>query len=87
LLSALECVDYVTVFSKLNPKKVIKILKPDVHVKDGDYQPDELPEAEIVESYGGKVIIVNEIKGKSITELINLILSRFAKELKNKVIP
>lgn len=87
LLSALECVDYVIVFSELNPEKVIKILKPDVHVKGGDYQTDELPESEIVKSYGGKVIVANETKGKSTTELINLILSRFAEKLKNKVIP
>ena len=87
ILAALECVDYITVFPECLPNKLIEILKPDVHVKGGDYQPEELPEAKIVESYGGKVVIVDEVKGKSTTELINLILSRFAKESKNKVIP
>jgi len=87
ILAALECVDYVIIFSELTPEKVIEALKPNVHVKGGDYQPEELPEARIVESYGGKVMVVNEIEEKSTTELINLILSRFTKELKNKVIP
>ena len=80
ILAALECVDYVTIFSELTPEKVIEALKPNVHVKGGDYQPEELPEARIVESYGGKVVVVDEIEQKSTTELINLILNRFAKK-------
>ena len=82
ILAALEYVDYVTIFSALTPEKVIEALKPNVHVKGGDYQPEDLPEARMVESYGGKVMVVNEIEHRSTTELINLILNRFAKELR-----
>lgn len=78
ILAALECVDYVTIFSESLPNKIIEILKPNVHVKGGDYQPGELPEAKLVESYGGKVVVVGEVKGKSTTNLVNQILKRFS---------
>lgn len=70
ILAALECVDYITVFSENTPVELISLLKPDVHVKGGDYQKKDLPEAKVVKKYGGKVVIVREIKGKSTTKLI-----------------
>jgi len=80
ILAALECVDYVTIFSEFIPNKIIEALKPDVYVKGGDYQPEELPEAKIVEPYGGKVVIVDEVKGKSTTAFINLIVKQCSSE-------
>lgn len=78
IVAALECVDYVTIFSEPTPEVVIKTLKPDVHVKGGDYQLEDLPETKAVESYGGKVVVVDEVNGKSTGNIINLILERFA---------
>lgn len=78
IVAALECVDYVTIFSESTPEVAIKILKPDVHVKGGDYQPEDLPETKVAKSYGGKVVVVDEVKGKSTTNIIDLILGRFA---------
>lgn len=76
VLASLECVDYVTIFSELRPDNLIKIIKPDVHVKGGDYKLAELPERKVVESLGAKVVIIPPIKGKSTTSIIERILSR-----------
>jgi len=73
IIAALECVDYVTIFSEDTPVAVIERLKPDIHVKGGDYQVQDLPEVKIVESYGGKVVVVEEVKGKSTTDVISRI--------------
>jgi len=75
ILAALECVDYVTIFSEILPNKLIEILKPDIHVKGGDYSIDELPEAKIVKSYGGRVVIVNKVENHSTTKIIERIKS------------
>lgn len=55
LIAALECVDYVTFFEQDTPIEILSLLKPDVFVKGGDYSLETLPEAPIVEKYGGTV--------------------------------
>ncbi|MFH1454335.1 MAG: D-glycero-beta-D-manno-heptose 1-phosphate adenylyltransferase [Armatimonadota bacterium] len=69
-LSGLVSVDYVIIFNEDTPEKLIGELKPDIHVKGGDYTPGELPEAKIVAMYGGKVKIVKYIPGFSTTNII-----------------
>jgi len=80
LLAALQVTDYLLLFAEATPEKVISLLQPDVHVKGGDYQKEELPEAKIVESYGGKVVLVNEVKGYSTSNLVQTIAEKYAKE-------
>ncbi|MFC1454915.1 D-glycero-beta-D-manno-heptose 1-phosphate adenylyltransferase [Candidatus Undinarchaeota archaeon] len=70
VLSSLSSVDYIVIFSEDTPEKLISALKPDVHVKGGDYNETDLPEAEVVKSYGGKIIIVPLVEGYSTTSLI-----------------
>ncbi len=73
VISSLVYVDFVTSFSELTPEKIISELKPDVHVKGGDYNPDDyesFPEAKLVKSYGGRVHIVPLVEGKSTTNMI-----------------
>lgn len=70
ILSALEFVDFVVIFNDDTPEKIIKTLKPDIHVKGGDYEINELPEAKLVKNYGGKVKIVKFIPGFSTTGII-----------------
>jgi len=74
IIASLGCVDYVTIFNDTTPNKVIKILKPDIHVKGGDYKINEVPESKIVESYGGKTIILGKVKNKSTKNIIEKIL-------------
>jgi len=78
ILAALECVDYVTVFSEDTPIELILAIKPNIHVKGGDYQSDELIEAPAVRSVGGRVVIVSftstATEGRSTTNLIGKIV-------------
>jgi D-beta-D-heptose 7-phosphate kinase/D-beta-D-heptose 1-phosphate adenosyltransferase len=79
IISALEPVDYVVLFSEDDPCKIIAELKPDVHVKGGDYDPSDyvnMPEAKVVHEYGGEVKIVNLIDGKSTTNIIKKIMEK-----------
>lgn len=70
LLAALEPVDFVVIFNEATPDALIAALKPDVHVKGGDYREGELPEAELVRSYGGEVVVAPRAPGKSTSALI-----------------
>lgn len=73
LLCALKAVDYTVIFAEDTPEGLIEYLKPNIHVKGGDYKKEDLPETKIVESYGGEVIILNFVEGKSTTSIINKI--------------
>jgi rfaE bifunctional protein nucleotidyltransferase chain/domain len=66
VVAALACVDAVVGFSESTPERLMSKLKPDVHVKGGDYKPSDLPEAK----HAGRVAIVTLKKGYSTTGLI-----------------
>ena len=70
ILAALRCVDYVTVFDDVSPRKLIGELLPDVLVKGGDYDLDQIHGREEVEAAGGEVISLPFVKGASTTTLI-----------------
>jgi rfaE bifunctional protein nucleotidyltransferase chain/domain len=70
MLLALRCVDGVVLFDEPTPERLIAALRPEVHVKGGDYRVEDLPEACIVHSYGGRVVIVPYVEGVSTTRLI-----------------
>jgi rfaE bifunctional protein nucleotidyltransferase chain/domain len=76
LLAALRCVDYVTLFDEPTPEAAISLLRPDFHVKGGDYRADEIPEAPAVVAGGGRVVIVPFVEGWSTTRLIERIQGR-----------
>ena len=61
-------------FHETNPENLISQIKPDIHVKGGNYTMDEIPESKLVESLGGKTIILKEINGKSTNGIIQKIL-------------
>lgn len=70
VLSALRFVDYVTVFDEETPYELIKLLKPDVLVKGGDYTFETIVGADIVSEYGGKVVTIPLLTGRSTTKTI-----------------
>lgn len=74
IVAALECVDYTVIFYETNPENLIAKFKPDIHVKGGDYAINEIPETKLVESFGGKTVILKEIEGKSTSAIIQKIL-------------
>jgi len=73
VLAAIEDIDYIVFFGEETPCNLIKALKPDIHVKGGDYDPEKIPEAEIIKEYGGEIKIVDLFKDKSTTHLIEKI--------------
>ncbi|MES0837768.1 D-glycero-beta-D-manno-heptose 1-phosphate adenylyltransferase [Nocardiopsis tropica] len=73
VLSALDCVDEVVVFSESTPLRALERLRPDTWVKGGDYEVEDLPETPLVRSLGGEVVTVPLVPGHSTTELITRI--------------
>jgi D-glycero-beta-D-manno-heptose 1-phosphate adenylyltransferase len=70
ILAALRVVDYVVVFDDVSPRSLIAELLPDVLVKGGDYNLDQIHGREEVEAAGGEVISLPFVEGASTTELI-----------------
>ncbi len=75
LISALRCVDLVTIFDQPTVEELIKAIRPDFHAKGTDYTTDTVPERNIVREYGGTVAIVGDPKDHSSTDLIGAITS------------
>lgn len=75
VLAALRAVDGVVIFAETTASQVIATLQPDVYVKGGDYQLETLPEAAIVQSYGGRVELVQIEVPSSTTAIVNRILA------------
>ena len=73
MLSALKFVDLVVPFSEDTPLKLITAVKPDILVKGGDYQPNDIVGATEVRASGGKVIVMPFVDGHSSTSLIQRI--------------
>src|ERR1700754_4038071 len=70
ILAAFRAVNFVVVFDDVSPRGTIKKLLPDVLVKGGDYQLDEIHGREEVEAAGGKVISLPFVPGASTTSLL-----------------
>lgn len=70
MLEALRVVDAVVPFSEPDPIALIRAVRPDVFVKGGDYLAAELPETPVVESLGGRVVIVPRLPEYSTTALV-----------------
>ena len=77
ILSALACVDYVTIFSEETPLALIKRLRPDILVKGGDYTPETVVGRDEVEAYGGSVYIAPYVNGVSTTDIIQSVVERY----------
>lgn len=73
MLAALRAVDYVTVFDDSSPRSLIARLLPDVLVKGGDYNLDEIHGREEVEAAGGRVLSLPFIEGASTSSVIERI--------------
>ena len=75
VLLALKAVDYVVLFGEKTAEELIAEVKPDIYVKGGDYTLETLPEAKIVQSYGGKVEFIPMVAGRSTTNVIKKIIN------------
>lgn len=70
VLEALRMVDAVVVFEEDTPVPLLEQLRPDLWVKGGDYTGAELPEAATVAAWGGEVVVVPYLSGRSTTGLV-----------------
>jgi rfaE bifunctional protein nucleotidyltransferase chain/domain len=58
VVAGLEAVDAVTLMPETRPAALIQLLKPDVYIKGGDYNPEDLRSKPLVESLGGRVVCI-----------------------------
>jgi len=70
VLAALEFVDYIVVFEEDTPKKLIETVKPDILVKGGDYQIENIVGADFVMQNSGTVTTIPFVEGYSSTHII-----------------
>jgi rfaE bifunctional protein nucleotidyltransferase chain/domain len=75
VIASLRAVACSFIFEENDPIRFLSLIKPDVHVKGGDYTPEQLPERAVVEQFGGKIEIVPFLSGYSTTSIVNKILS------------
>ena len=75
LVAALDAVDYVLLFDEETPTALIRLVRPAIHVKGGDYAHEALPEAEAVCAGGGRVVILPLAGSVSTTSMIDRILA------------
>jgi D-beta-D-heptose 7-phosphate kinase / D-beta-D-heptose 1-phosphate adenosyltransferase len=70
VISALEAVDCVTVFDEETPRELITAIRPDILVKGGDYQPEQVVGRAEVEAAGGRVVLIPLAEGHSTTTIV-----------------
>ena len=75
VLLGLKAVDYVVLFGERTAENLVSEIRPDVYVKGADYTVDKIPEAKIVQSYGGQIELVKFVDGHSTTNIIRKISS------------
>jgi len=70
ILAALECVDAVTLLDAERPFEQLRQYRPDLYIKGGDYSEGSLRSADLVKSYGGRVVIVPSGMSVSTSEIL-----------------
>lgn len=80
MLLGLKFVDFTVIFDEKTPENLLDLLKPDIHVKGGDYRKEDLPETEIVEKNGGEVKILSFVDNISTTEIIKKIINVYSEK-------
>jgi D-glycero-beta-D-manno-heptose 1-phosphate adenylyltransferase len=73
VIAALASVDRVMLFDEDTPYQLIEAIRPNIIVKGGDYDMSQLPETQLVESWGGRAIALQFVDGYSTTALVNKI--------------
>jgi len=73
MLQGLGAVDLVIPFSEDTPLNLITALMPDILIKGGDYEPDDIVGADEVRNAGGEVLVIPFVDGYSSSKLIERI--------------
>ncbi|HNZ64385.1 MAG TPA: D-glycero-beta-D-manno-heptose 1-phosphate adenylyltransferase [Smithella sp.] len=80
VLAALEFIDFVTIFDELTPLELIQYLKPDVLIKGGDWPEEKVVGRDEIKKWGGKVVIIPEVMGKSTTNVVEKIINIYGRQ-------
>lgn len=72
VLRSLGCVDDVVVFDEDTPCRALEVVRPHLFVKGADYAGAELPEERVLAAWGGRVVLLPVVAGRSTTRLIDL---------------
>jgi len=78
VIAGLRCVDAVVGFEELTPETILDRLRPDIHVKSAQYRIEDLPEREVIEGFGGRIVLAPHMSGKSTTDLAARVARREA---------
>ena len=75
VLAALEAVDAVCIFPEIRATRFLAAAQPDVYVKGGDFSVEQLPkeERDLVAGFGGQIVTLGFVPGKSTTALLEKI--------------
>jgi D-beta-D-heptose 7-phosphate kinase / D-beta-D-heptose 1-phosphate adenosyltransferase len=65
LLASIEAIDHIVLYDELTPIKLIQEIQPDILAKGNNYSAEEVVGKDIVESYGGKLVLLDTIQGLS----------------------
>jgi rfaE bifunctional protein nucleotidyltransferase chain/domain len=77
VLSQIQGVDYVIPFEEETPINLIKVIRPDILVKGGDWPVEKIVGKDFVEEYGGKVLTIPFRYKISTTQIIEEILKKY----------
>lgn len=78
VLSALAAVDGVAIFEEKTPAALLARLQPDIWVKGQDYADRILPEADVLEQLGGRIVLLPVVPGYSTTRLVHAVRAEHA---------
>lgn len=73
VMAAMEAVSLVTWFDEDNPSALVAELRPEILVKGGDYDMDQIPETPVVKAYGGRLLAIPFVDGYSTSALVRKI--------------
>ena len=73
VLCALDSVDYVVVFSSGKLDELLQVIRPDVLTKGDNYRSEEVSGRQLVEQFGGRVVLIPATENISSTGIINSI--------------
>jgi rfaE bifunctional protein nucleotidyltransferase chain/domain len=73
VLAALQAVDAVLLFDEPTPLALLALCRPDIYIKGGDYDMEQIPETPLVRSWGGRALALPFVQGYSTTALVRRI--------------
>jgi rfaE bifunctional protein nucleotidyltransferase chain/domain len=70
VVDAFSVVDDVVLFPQADPCRFVELVRPNIHVKGGDYDPDKMIETPVVRRYGGQVVVLPLVPDRSTSATI-----------------